>query len=293
MKIGFYVDKAEELQHETFTGRLLVEETKRRNHRVEVIRDFTFQGRDIYATLFDGNITEVGAYDLLFFRKVPFDEKLMDALKDVELPPCINHPKIIVEADKRYMAQFPEHTPSTIFTSDIEEAVKRILSEGKSTIKPVKESRGIGIRHVNPENTDRDRIKEIVISAIRKYGEIAVQEFLPEVKDGDKRVVVLNGIPVGAYLRTDRGDGICNVTAGGGEEKATITEKERQIIEATKEIVLKDGGYLLGYDFIGERLIEINAACPGGINRINRFQKPGERPLEELTLDFAEELARR
>ena len=118
-----------------------------------------------------------------------------------------------------------------------------------------------------------------------------VQEYLDVVqKEGDVRILLLNGEILGAMRRTPReGDFRTNIHAGARAHKHEITPKEREICAAIKQKLVEDGLYFVGIDVIGDKLVEVNCVSPGGIPRINRLNKV---KLEANVIDFIEQKVR-
>jgi glutathione synthase len=98
------------------------------------------------------------------------------------------------------------------------------------------------------------------------------QRYLPEAKRGDKRIVLVDGEPIGAVLRVPpEGEARDNLHVGGRAEKTTLTERELEIIAAVRPTLLKYGQILVGLDVIGDTLTEINITSPTGIRHITRL----------------------
>ena len=115
-----------------------------------------------------------------------------------------------------------------------------------------------------------------------------VQEYLDEAqKEGDVRILMLNGEIIGAMRRKPReGDFRTNIHVGGRAFKHEVTDKEREICLTLKDRLLKDGLFFVGIDVIGGKMVEINCLSPGGIPRINRLNG---LQLEKKVIDFAEQ----
>jgi glutathione synthase len=123
-----------------------------------------------------------------------------------------------------------------------------------------------------------------------------VQEYLPAVTAGDKRVLLLDGEPLGAILRIPRpGDLRSNIHVGGSVAPADLTGNETRMIEAIAPRLKSDGLVFVGLDIIGERLTEVNVTSPTGIQQLGRFSvtHPEDRVIEwiERRATNAEKLA--
>src|SRR6185295_6475482 len=106
-----------------------------------------------------------------------------------------------------------------------------------------------------------------------------VQEFLPAVTAGDKRILLLDGDPLGAILRVPRGDDLrSNIHVGGSVVPMELTDREREMVRAIAPKLKADGLVFVGLDVIGERLTEVNVTSPTGIQELGRFtsSKPSD-----------------
>ena len=119
------------------------------------------------------------------------------------------------------------------------------------------------------------------------------QEFLPEVKRGDKRVLLLNGEPIligdrhACYTRISApGEIRSNLHVGGKRKRAELTKRDLEIIHAVRTKLVSDGLYFVGVDIVGDKLLEINVFCPGGIHNINELYgiNVGQAVIEDLEI---------
>jgi glutathione synthase len=114
-----------------------------------------------------------------------------------------------------------------------------------------------------------------------------VQEYQPAVRVGDKRVLLLDGLPLGAILRVPRADDVrANIHAGGRVEPTELTRAEVDLVAAVGPKLREHGLYFVGLDLIGERLIEVNVTSPTGIQELSRFCG---RPVEEDVIAWIEQ----
>lgn len=182
--------------------------------------------------------------------------------------------------EKMYALQFTEAIPETIVSQDkqlIRQFVERL---GKAVIKPLGGKAGEGILLM--EAGDRNFNSLIEISTQGKTP-IMVQTYLPEAKDGDKRVVLLNGEPIGAVNRVPTGSEFRgNMAVGGQAVKAEITARDRQICAQLAPTLQRDGLIFVGIDIIGGYLTEVNVTSPTGIREIDRFDhvRLGEQVIQ-------------
>lgn len=207
----------------------------------------------------------------------PFDDNylwatlMLDRVKGDAL--VVNDPHGLRQAnEKLYATRFPELMPKTLVTSHkdrIREFVLRV--GGQAVLKPLDAMGGAGVfvlragdANMNPiiEATTRDGTRPAM-----------AQVFLPEVKTGgDKRILVLDGQPLGAIVRMPAGEEVrANLRAGGTAQKSALTAKERHIVDTLAPSLRRDGLWLVGVDVIGEQLTEVNVTSPTGIQAMSRL----------------------
>jgi glutathione synthase len=193
----------------------------------------------------------------------------------------INSPSGLRAAnEKMYALQFSEAIPETIVSQDkqvIRQFVERL---GKAVIKPLGGKAGEGILLM--EAGDRNFNSLIEISTQGRTP-IMVQAYLPAAKDGDKRVILLNGEPIGAVNRVPTGSEFRgNMAVGGQAVKAEITERDREISAQLAPTLQRDGLFFVGIDIIGGYLTEVNVTSPTGVREIDRFDavRLGEQVME-------------
>src|SRR5262249_6063350 len=148
----------------------------------------------------------------------------------------------------------------------------RFLAEvgGKAVIKPLGGAGGEGVLTLTEGDLNLNTIIELTTHNGKRVA--MVQEFLPAVREGDKRILLLEGEPLGAILRVPQKDDVrSNIHAGGSVVKAEVTEHERTMIEALRPRLLQDGLYFVGIDVIGGKLTEINVTSPTGIQQMSRL----------------------
>ncbi|HVX95196.1 MAG TPA: glutathione synthase [Polyangia bacterium] len=190
----------------------------------------------------------------------------------------VNDPDGLSRAgSKMYLAGFPhELRPRTLITRSIER-VRGFLREldGPAIIKPLAGFGGQNVFYVARGQTAN---LPQMISTVRRDGYVIVQEFLPAVSKGDKRVLLLGGAPlrigdtVAAYRRMRPRDDIRNnMHVGGSRRRAEFSEAEQRICELLRPRLTTDGLYLVGVDLVGDKILEINVFAPGGIHNINEL----------------------
>lgn len=183
----------------------------------------------------------------------------------------INAPQGIRAAnEKMYALQFSEAIPETIVSLDKQVIRHFVERQGAAVIKPLGGKAGEGILFVDPG--DRNFNSLIEISTHQGKLPIMVQTFLPAAKEGDKRIILLNGEPIGALNRIPTGSDFRGNMAVGGRVAATeITERDRQICTQLAPSLRRDGLIFVGIDVIGGYLTEVNVTSPTGIREIDRL----------------------
>ncbi|MBW4466154.1 MAG: glutathione synthase [Pegethrix bostrychoides GSE-TBD4-15B] len=171
--------------------------------------------------------------------------------------------------EKMYALQFKDVMPETIVSQD-KQVIRRFVEQhGAAVIKPLGGKAGEGILLITPE--DRNFNSLIEISTLGRIP-VMVQAYLPAAKEGDKRIILLDGEPVGAVNRVPTGQEFRgNMAVGGKADKAQISERERLICEHVAPALRRDGLYFVGLDVIGGYLTEINVTSPTGIREIDRL----------------------
>lgn len=183
----------------------------------------------------------------------------------------INAPSGIRAAnEKMYALQFKDVIPETIVSQDIKVIRKFVEDKGAGVLKPLGGKAGEGILFLEPG--DRNFNSLIEVSTQRGREPVMVQMYLPAAKQGDKRIILLNGEPIGAVNRIPSGDEFRGNMAVGGQAVATeITPQEHNICATVGPKLKQDGLYFVGIDVIGGYLTEVNVTSPTGIREIDRL----------------------
>jgi glutathione synthase len=183
----------------------------------------------------------------------------------------INSPRGIRAAnEKMYALQFTGAIPETIVTQS-KQVIRQFLEEkGAAVLKPLGGKAGEGILFLDPG--DRNFNSLVEISTRQGQEPVMVQTYLPEAKDGDKRIVLLDGEPIGAVNRIPTGKEFRgNMAVGGRVAKTEITDRERDICNQLAPTLRRDGLVFVGIDVIGGYLTEVNVTSPTGIREIDRL----------------------
>ena len=188
------------------------------------------------------------------------------------------HPKTLVVNDpfhvrntleKLSVLDFPDLIPETLITENIDE-IRDFLNHFKDIIiKPLYGNGGFGIFRVQKGDKNFQSLVEILI--LNKLP-IVVQRFLPEIEDGDRRVILIDGEYAGSVSRIPQQNEIrANFHAGGKAIKASLVNRDQEICDRLKLYIKERGLIFVGIDIIGDFLIEINVTSPTGIQEINRL----------------------
>jgi len=308
LKIGVVMDPLEQIDINKDTTFVLMLEGQKRGHEIHYmeIDDLFFragapQARSRRVELAravphyrwgDSTVGPLENFDAILMRKdPPFDMKFFFSthlLSLVDERKClvINHPRGLREAnEKLYALRFPEQIPQTIVTAEIAR-LKDFMNDlgGEMIIKPLDGAGGSGVFYLNVHDRNTNAILEAATENGRKM--IMGQRYLPEIRDGDKRIIVLDGAPLGAVLRIPseeehRG----NIHVGGRCVRAEITERDREICAALAPHLRSDGLFFAGLDVIGGFLTEVNVTSPTGVQEINALNRV---QLETQVIDFLE-----
>jgi glutathione synthase len=185
----------------------------------------------------------------------------------------VNDPVSVRNApEKLFVTHFPELMPPTLITYDHAE-IKAFRAEHQDIIlKPIYGSGGAGVFHIRPDDDNLNSLLDLLAQTVREP--MMVQRYLPEIKQGDKRIVLIEGEPAGAVNRTPPpGDARANLHVGGRAEKAKLSRRDLEICEALGPVLREQGLVFVGIDVIGGWLTEINVTSPTGLQEIDRFDE--------------------
>jgi glutathione synthase len=232
------------------------------------------------------------AFDAIFMRKdPPADDAYLYAtmilsLADRQRTFVLNEPAGLREAnEKLYALNFPGAIPPTLVTYEIPR-LKRFMEEqgGEMIVKPLDGHGGEGVFHARAG----DRNLNAILESVTRFESrpIMGQRYIPEIRNGDKRLIVLNGEPLGGTLRVPREDEHRgNIHVGGNCVKADITVRDREICRMLRPRLERDGLYFVGLDIIGDFLTEVNVTSPTGVQEIDQLDGAN---LEAKVIDFVE-----
>jgi glutathione synthase len=183
----------------------------------------------------------------------------------------INAPQGIRAAnEKMYALQFTQAIPETIVSQDKQVIREFLERKGAAIMKPLGGKAGEGILFLDPD--DRNFNSLVEISTFQAQVPVMVQTYLPEAKLGDKRIILLNGDPIGAVNRIPTGKEFRgNMAVGGRVAQTEISDRERDICTQLAPTLRRDGLIFVGIDIIGGYLTEVNVTSPTGIREIDRL----------------------
>jgi glutathione synthase len=213
--------------------------------------------------------------DVILMRKdPPFDTEFVYATYILERAEdegtlIVNKPQSLRDAnEKLYTSWFSQHTPKTLVTRDAARLKAFYQSEKDVILKPLDGMGGASIFRLKPEDPNVSVIIETLTEHGSRYA--MAQKFIPEIKDGDKRVLVVNGEPVPFCLARIPASGETrgNLAAGGRGEARPLTESDWAIARAVGPTLKAKGLIFVGLDIIGDKLTEINVTSPTCIREI-------------------------
>lgn len=197
----------------------------------------------------------------------------------------VNNPAEVRNApEKLFVTHFEGVMPPTLISADID-LIKEFRAEHKDIIvKPLFGNGGAGVFHIKPEDENLGALVELFTHYSREP--LIAQKYLPEVRNGDKRIILVDGHPVGAINRVPAaGEARSNMHVGGRPEASRLTPREEEICAIIGPELKRRGLIFVGIDVIGDYLTEINVTSPTGLQEIGRFDGVN---LEALIWDAIE-----
>ena len=229
-----------------------------------------------HATLGTAEVIDLRTVDVVLMRQdPPFDMGYIGATHLLEhVHPAtlvVNDPVSVRNSpEKLFATHFPDLMPPTLITYDTDQVKEFRAAYKDIIIKPLYGNGGAGVFHVKPEDDNLSSLLELFDQAINEP--LMVQQYLPEVRAGDKRIILVDGEPAGALNRVPpEGEARANLHVGGRAEPSALTGREREICEAIGPILKEQGLIFVGIDVIGNWLTEINVTSPTGLQEIGRF----------------------
>ncbi|WP_424942201.1 glutathione synthase [Aliiroseovarius crassostreae] len=219
---------------------------------------------------------DLADWDVVWLRQdPPFD---MGYITSTHLLDMI-HPETLVVNDpfwvrnypeKLLVLQFPDLTPPTMIARDFDTLKSFKDTHGDIILKPLYGNGGAGVFRLDEGDRNLASLHELFVGINREP--LIAQKFLPDVSNGDKRIILVDGEPVGAINRVPAaGETRSNMHVGGRPEKIGLTARDREICAAIGPLLREKGQIFVGIDVIGDYLTEINVTSPTGIQELERF----------------------
>ena len=227
-------------------------------------------------TLGDPVRTDLSEMDVILLRQdPPFDMNYITTPHILERI----HPRTLVVNDpawvrnspeKIFVTEFPDLMPATLITRDAGEVAAFRREHRDIIVKPLYGNGGAGIFHLREDDRNLSSLLEMFGQMFREP--FIVQRYLKEVRKGDKRIILVDGEPVGAINRVPaEHDSRSNMHVGGRAEATDLTEREREICARIGPSLRERGFIFVGIDVIGDYLTEINVTSPTGVREVKRF----------------------
>nr|WP_295739652.1 glutathione synthase [uncultured Acidocella sp.] len=224
----------------------------------------------------DEQVIDLGSMDVVLMRQdPPFDMAYITATHLLEhIHPktlVVNNPASVRNApEKLLVTHFPQLMPPTLISWD-RGAIRDFRALHKDIIvKPLFGNGGIGVFRIKPDDENLGSLLDMFFAASREP--LMVQRYEPAVRKGDKRIILIDGEPLGAINRVPaEGDSRSNMHAGGKAEPTRLTAREQEICAAIGPTLKAQGLLFTGIDVIGDYLTEINVTSPTGLQQIARF----------------------
>src|SRR5580693_1031348 len=230
-------------------------------------------------TLGEPQLTDLSTFDVVLLRQdPPFDlayistTHMLDRIHPKTL--VVNDPAQVRNApEKIFVTEFPDLMPPTLLTRDLD-AIKAFRAEqGDIVMKPLYGKGGEAVFRLEREDLNFGSLYELFATMFREPW--VVQKFLPAVKDGDKRIILVDGEFAGAVNRVPAADDLrSNMVRGGVPAATELTDRERHICERLGPALRERGLIFVGIDVIGDFLTEINVTSPTGIRAVKNLGGP-------------------
>jgi len=293
MKIAFQMDPIGAVDINADSSFRLAEEAQARGHELFYYAPdqlayqegrITARGHDMTVQRVVGDPAVLGPerevdladFDVIWLRQdPPFDmhyitsTHLLDRLKGQAL--VVNDPFWVRNyPEKLLVLDFPELTPPTTVARDLSTIKTFKAKHGDVILKPLYGNGGAGVFRLDANDRNLTSLHELFTGFSREP--LIVQKFLPDVRNGDKRIILVDGEPVGAINRVPaEGETRSNMHVGGRPEKIGLSARDEEICAAIGPLLKEKGQVFVGIDVIGDYLTEINVTSPTGIQELERF----------------------
>ncbi|MEM6307683.1 MAG: glutathione synthase [Pseudomonadota bacterium] len=229
-----------------------------------------------HVDLGDFETLDLHGFDVVWLRQdPPFD---MGYITTTHMLDMLKHDCLVVNdpfwvrnyPEKLLILQFPDLIPPTTIARDLE-TLKHFRTQHRDVIiKPLYGNGGAGVFRLTPDDRNIASLHELFTGI--NLEPLIIQNFLHDVKNGDKRVILVDGAPVGAINRVPaEGETRSNMHVGGRPEKIALSDRDLEICAAIGPLLREKGQVFVGIDVIGNYLTEINVTSPTGIQELERF----------------------
>jgi glutathione synthase len=197
----------------------------------------------------------------------------------------LNDPRAIRDApEKLFVTEFQDLTPPTLITRDLQFIREFRAEHGDIILKPLYGNGGAGVFRLTSDDSNFTALLELFAQSFAEP--LIAQKYLPAVRKGDKRIILLDGEAVGAINRVPAaGETRSNLHVGGTAEPIEMSERDQEICDRIGPELSKRGLVLVGIDVIGDYLTEINVTSPTGVQQVRRF---GGADISALFWDWVE-----
>ena len=296
MKIGFVMDPIEQVNIDADTTFAFMFAAAQRGHEIYYIpmQSIRVQARRVHALttrctvhreahrhyepLEASSWQPMGELDVVFMRKdPPFDVAYLHATHYLQLVEqegtlVVNKPRGLQLANEKLFAlNFPDALPQTIVSAQADHILDFVEQVGgKAILKPIDGHGGSGIFMLESQ----DRNNNAIIETMTRDGseKVMCQAYIPAARKGDKRIILLDGVPLGGILRVPQEhDHRGNIHVGGTVERAELTPRDLEICAMVGPRLREEGLWFVGLDVIGDFLTEINVTSPTGIQEMSRL----------------------
>ncbi len=293
LKVAIQMDPVEGINIDTDTTFALMLEAQDRGHALWVYTPDKLsledgrvlaRGRPLTLQAVKGDHHRLGAWEtrdlsevdvVLMRQDPPFDMAYITATHFLEVihprTLVVNNPAEVRNApDKLFVTGFPGVQPPTLVTSDREAIHDFRDRHGDIVLKPLYGGGGSGVVRLKADDPNLDALLELHAMIGRE--QVVAQKFIPAVSKGDKRILLVDGEPVGAINRVPAdGQVRSNLARGGRAEAVDLTARDRELCAVIGPELKRRGLLFVGIDVIGEYLTEINVTSPTGARQLKRF----------------------
>ena len=296
LQVAIQMDPVEGINIDTDTTFFLMLEAQTRGHALFVYTPDRIsldegvvraRGRALNLQAVKGDHHRLGEYEMrdlsemdvvLMRQDPPFDMAYITATHFLEMihprTLVVNNPAEVRNApEKLFVTGFPGVQPPTLITSDVDAIYDFRARHGDMVLKPLYGGGGSGVVRLKPDDPNLDALLELHAMIGRE--QVIAQKFIPAVSKGDKRVLLVDGEPIGAINRIPaEGQVRSNLARGGRAEAVDLTPRDRELCAIIGPELKRRGLLLVGIDVIGDYLTEINVTSPTGAQQLKRFGGP-------------------